>query len=137
MVGTSAVLYNKKSLSFLQLEVWDTAGQERFRTITHSYYRNANGLILAYDITNCDSISGLSTWLNDVKLYASPDVITCLVGTKKDLESKREVSEEQAKTFAAKHSDIVDVIETSAKVNYNHDYNLASRAICKGLGARQ
>ena len=80
-------------------------------------------MILAYDITNCDSISGLSTWLNDVKLYASPDVITCLVGTKKDLESKREVSEEQAKTFAAKHSDIVDVIETSAKVNYNHDNN--------------
>lgn len=29
-----------------QLQVWDTAGQERFRTITQSYYRSANGVII-------------------------------------------------------------------------------------------
>lgn len=30
----------------LQLQIWDTAGQERFRTITQSYYRSANGVII-------------------------------------------------------------------------------------------
>ena len=29
---------NKKRL---KLTIWDTAGQERFRTLTSSYYRNA------------------------------------------------------------------------------------------------
>lgn len=29
-----------------QLQIWDTAGQERFRTITQSYYRSANGVII-------------------------------------------------------------------------------------------
>lgn len=31
---------------FCQIQIWDTAGQERFRTITQSYYRSANGVII-------------------------------------------------------------------------------------------
>lgn len=30
----------------IQIQIWDTAGQERFRTITQSYYRQANGVII-------------------------------------------------------------------------------------------
>lgn len=30
----------------VKLQIWDTAGQERFRTITQSYYRSANGVII-------------------------------------------------------------------------------------------
>ncbi|KAL8453556.1 hypothetical protein Emag_001775 [Eimeria magna] len=30
----------------LKLAIWDTAGQERFRTLTSSYYRGAQGIIL-------------------------------------------------------------------------------------------
>jgi Ras-related protein Rab-18 len=33
-----------------KLSIWDTAGQERFRTLTSSYYRGAQGVILgAYE----------------------------------------------------------------------------------------
>ena len=30
----------------VKLTIWDTAGQERFRTLTSSYYRGAQGVIL-------------------------------------------------------------------------------------------
>ncbi|KAK9096259.1 hypothetical protein Sjap_021756 [Stephania japonica] len=30
----------------LKLAIWDTAGQERFRTLTTSYYRGAQGIIM-------------------------------------------------------------------------------------------
>ncbi|XP_066995082.2 ras-related protein Rab-43 isoform X2 [Anabrus simplex] len=35
----------------VKLQIWDTAGQERFRTITQSYYRSANGVIIG---NKCD-----------------------------------------------------------------------------------
>ncbi|XP_068007703.1 ras-related protein Rab-37 isoform X6 [Melanerpes formicivorus] len=33
-------------------QIWDTAGQERFRSVTHAYYRDAQALLLLYDITS-------------------------------------------------------------------------------------
>ena len=39
----------------IRLQIWDTAGQERFRTITSSYYRGANGIIVVYDTTEVRS----------------------------------------------------------------------------------
>ncbi|XVF04416.1 hypothetical protein REPUB_Repub05bG0080600 [Reevesia pubescens] len=35
----------------LKLAIWDTAGQEKFRTLTSSYYRRAQGIIMVYDVT--------------------------------------------------------------------------------------
>ncbi|GCB79407.1 hypothetical protein scyTo_0021291, partial [Scyliorhinus torazame] len=36
-------------------QIWDTAGQERFRSVTHAYYRDAQALLLLYDITSKSS----------------------------------------------------------------------------------
>ena len=64
----------------LQLQIWDTAGQERFRTITQSYYRSANGVILAYDITKEPTFYNVTRWLEDVKRYAGPNIVQLLIG---------------------------------------------------------
>lgn len=63
-----------------QLQIWDTAGQERFRSITQSYYRSANALILTYDITCEDSFRCLPEWLREIEQYANNQVVTILVG---------------------------------------------------------
>ena len=34
------------------VKIWDTAGQERFRTLTHAFYKQANGIVVAFDVTN-------------------------------------------------------------------------------------
>jgi Ras-related protein Rab-43 len=65
---------------YLQLQIWDTAGQERFRTITQSYYRSANGVIMAYDITKRTSFESIPRWLDDVKRYAGPSIVQILIG---------------------------------------------------------
>ena len=39
----------------VKFQIWDTAGQERFRTITGTYYKGAQGIVIVYDITKKDS----------------------------------------------------------------------------------
>ena len=39
----------------VSLNIWDTAGQERFHALGPIYYRDADGAVLVYDITDTDS----------------------------------------------------------------------------------
>ena len=51
------VLFFAGELNFNQLffPIQDTAGQERFHALGPIYYRDSNGAILVYDITDEDS----------------------------------------------------------------------------------
>ena len=51
----------------IRLIMWDTAGQERFKSLIPSYLKNANCVILTYDITDKSSFTSLNKWLSDVK----------------------------------------------------------------------
>lgn len=95
--GSKIVNVGGKSV---KLQIWDTAGQERFRSVTKGYYRGAAGALLVYDITSRDSFNALSTWLNDAKTLASPNIVILLVGNKKDLDKEREVTFLEASKFA-------------------------------------
>ena len=41
----------------IKMTIWDTAGQERFRTLTSSYYRGAQGIVLGKH-TLCELVAG-------------------------------------------------------------------------------
>ena len=49
------------------IQIWDTAGQERFRAITRGYYKDSQGLILMYDITNKESFDNIENWISNIK----------------------------------------------------------------------
>lgn len=93
--STIGVDFTMKTLEIqgkrVKLQIWDTAGQERFRTITQSYYRSANGAILAYDITKRSSFLSVPHWIEDVRKYAGSNIVQLLIGNKSDLSELREV----------------------------------------------
>lgn len=45
---------------------WDTAGQERFRTITTSYYKGAQAIVIVYDITDRETFNHVKHWMADI-----------------------------------------------------------------------
>ncbi|XP_006868570.1 PREDICTED: ras-related protein Rab-18-like isoform X1 [Chrysochloris asiatica] len=96
-----------------KLAIWDTAGQERFRTLTPSYYRGAQGVIVVYDVTRRGNLVKLDNWLNELETYCMRnDIVNMLVGNKIDKEN-REVDRNEGLKFARKHSMLF--IEPSAK----------------------
>ncbi|WVW82465.1 hypothetical protein I302_104475 [Kwoniella bestiolae CBS 10118] len=70
-----------------KLSVWDTAGQERFRTLTSSYYRGAQGVVLG--------------------------VVKMIVGNKVDKEFSRQVTTDEGRAFAQRMGALF--VECSAK----------------------
>ena len=104
----------------IKLELWDTGGQERFRAIVRPYYRDAVGGLLVFDITNRKSLANLSMWLNDAQRYAWPHKpVFILVGNKTDQPRPREVSKEEALSFATLHD--MEYYKTSAMNGLNID----------------
>ncbi|XP_059800070.1 ras-related protein Rab-43 isoform X2 [Hypanus sabinus] len=81
--NTIGVDFTMKTLEIqgkrVKLQIWDTAGQERFRTITQSYYRSANGAIIAYDISKRGTFASVPQWIEDVKKYAGSNIVQLLI----------------------------------------------------------
>lgn len=71
-----------------------------FRAVTRSYYRDAVGALLVFDITNRNTFNALHNWLEDARSLASPHIVILLVGNKKDMESERDVTFLEASQFA-------------------------------------
>lgn len=53
-----------------------------------SYYRDAAGALLVYDITRRESFTHLGRWLAEAQQYANQDITITLVGNKADLEHR-------------------------------------------------
>lgn len=72
----------------VKLAIWDTAGQERFRALTPSYYRDAQGAVLVYDVNNRSTFTRLDIWLNELDRYSTKkNVVKMVIGNKIDVAS--------------------------------------------------
>ncbi|RSH90484.1 hypothetical protein EHS25_001089 [Saitozyma podzolica] len=91
-----------------KLSIWDTAGQERFRTLTSSYYRGAQGVILVYDVSSRSTFDELVKWFREIETY-------CGEGVVKMVEFSRQVTTDEGKAFADRMGTLF--IECSAKTN--------------------
>ncbi|XP_006874982.1 PREDICTED: ras-related protein Rab-36 [Chrysochloris asiatica] len=68
------------------LQIWDTAGQEKFKCIASAYYRGAQAIITAFDLSDVQTLEHTRQWLEDALRENEPgSSIIFLVGTKKDL----------------------------------------------------
>ena len=82
----------------IRIKIWDSAGQERFRSLTQSFFRNANGIIIVYDISNIESFENLKYWIQSINTQLGQNEIkTIVIGNKVDL--TREVKKEDAENF--------------------------------------
>ncbi len=117
-------------------KIWDTAGQEKFRTITKSFYKQADGILLVFDLTDRESFDKLHSWVNNIYETAEEGVVKFLVGNKLDLAESRVVDREEAMKVANEYD--MRYYETSAKhkVGVNEVFSDLIEDVCKQTRGR-
>lgn len=114
----------------IKLQIWDTSGEEKFKSIAKNFYRNANGVLLVYDICNRKSFDEVEEWISQIKDNAdNDDIVLVLCGNKIDLENNRTVTKEEGQQLAKNNG--ISFFECSAKngVNINEIFLEMSKII--------
>ena len=97
-IGTAFFTYQREiDGDSVILQLWDFGGQERFRHFLDSFARGANGVMLAFDVSNVESFLGLdNSWVPFLQKNLS-GVPVMFISTKSDLEA--EVTDEMIKEY--------------------------------------
>ena len=96
---TKDVILNDKKI---HIKMWDTAGQERYKSLTQGFLRNAQGIILVYDIKEKESFNNLKYWIDSIQYNIDLEkkkIPLIIMGNKIDL-SERKVEKIDAENFA-------------------------------------
>ncbi len=120
---TASYIERIKNVNGMKFEIklWDTAGQERFKSLTQNLFRNAEGVLLVFDITKNETFYGLKDWISSIKKNIDSQNVfmpIIILGNKIDLEG-REVNTEDAEKFAKENN--YKYFETSAKTGEGID----------------
>ena len=117
--------------------LWDTCGEERFMSLTKQFFRQKNGIILTFDLSNRQSFKSLKVWIDEIKDTVNDSKTQLIiVGNKYDLISKERVISEEEMECEFKTFDIdFEYIEVSAKddINIKQMFDVLSNNMIQSL----
>lgn len=98
------------------LNILDTAGEEIYPSIRENYFRNGDGFLCVFSITDRTSYDSLKEFREQIlRVNGDCEAPFIMVGTKFDLNENRQVLKEEAEVMAQEWG--APYIETSAKTN--------------------
>ncbi|XP_051693038.1 ras-related protein Rab-36 isoform X3 [Oryctolagus cuniculus] len=102
------------------LQIWDTAGQEKFKCIASAYYRGAQVIVSAFDLTDIQTLEHTRQWLKDaLRENEAGSCLIFLVGTKKDLLSGAACEQAEAEAVQLAREMQAEYWSVSAKTGEN------------------
>lgn len=111
----------------VELFIFDSAGKELFSEMLDKLWESPNVLCLVYDVTNEQSFTNCSKWLEKARSQVpGASLPGVLVGNKTDLVSRRAVDAAQAQAWAQGQG--LECFETSVKEMENYEAPFQSLA---------
>jgi len=102
----------------VRLRIFDTAGQERYKSVSASFIKKADGVILIYDIGDLESFEAVDNWIKSIREIGKDNLPIILVGNKCDLsDDKRMISLKEGQDKADEFN--IPFYETSCKEGIN------------------
>ena len=122
-LATTGLEYNQSKYmlsdgSLIYCSLIDTSGTERFRAINENYFRQADGCVIVYDITNEKSFEELKDYyIPKLKEKCKKNITTILLGNKIDKEDERKVSKKDGMKLATDNNFIFKETTCIEKTN--------------------
>ena len=111
---TKIITLNGKTYS---VNFYDTAGQERYKSLSLNLFKNTDGILLMYDVTERKTFDAIPQWIEGIEENEGSHFPIILVGNKCDLNDERQVPIEEGQELAKKYN--FDFFETSNKEGTN------------------
>ena len=119
-ISTVGLLFSFKDIIVkdnisIKLKIIDTGGQEKYRSLSKSYYKNADGVFFVFDLSDRNTFDEIQTWINlfQENNNGNEKIPQFLIGNKCDL--KKGIDINLINKFADKNK--LKYFETSAKDN--------------------
>lgn len=107
-IGTIGIDYGVKKVNVagfgdVRVNFWDLAGSQEFFDIRNEFYKDAQGCLLVFDVTNAKSFAALDGWLQEAQKHNCPkDLVIVVCGNKCDAPAgSRKVSEADGRKWAS------------------------------------
>ncbi|MFX1534226.1 MAG: Rab family GTPase [Promethearchaeota archaeon] len=97
----------------VEISFWDFSGSSIFEKMRPNFYREASGMILAFDLARLQSLTSIPKWKKECLDNVRKEIPAILVGCKEDLVDLRTVQDSDAKSFARQLG--LEFYSTSAK----------------------
>ena len=98
--------------------ITDTAGQERFRSLSKSFYKQADAILIGFSLTDKISLNNINYWFEEINNNNKDSLVgLALFGNKCDDKINVEVNPEDITPIINKYN--LTYFETSAKTNIN------------------
>ena len=125
---TIGIEYNPKKYrlsdgSIIDCAILDTNGTERFKSINETYFRQADGCIIVYDITNENSFEQIKDYyIPKLREKCKENITTILLGNKSDKENERKITLEQGSQLALENNFIFKEISCTEMNNISNAF---------------
>jgi DnaJ family protein C protein 27 len=122
-IATIGIDYGVKRVPIGQQQVavnfWDLAGSPEFVDVRNEFYKDAQGALLVYDVTNPRSFAALDVWLAEAQKHNVPkDLVIAVCANKTDLGTgARKIQEAEGRRWAESRG--YAYFETSANTGAN------------------
>lgn len=77
----------------IRLSVWDTAGQEQYNSIVKVFFREADAVVLVFDVTNENTFTNLKKWHDIASANCPSNSLYFIAGNKIDLPYEQHISD--------------------------------------------
>jgi DnaJ family protein C protein 27 len=134
-IATIGVDYGVKPVDIdgmnVKVNFWDLSGHQEFFEIRNEFYKDAQGILLVYDVTSRESFDELDGWLSEASKFGANirEVPVILCANK--IDKRRVVTEDEGRQFASSRH--LDYFETSASsgANVHEVFDALFRAILR------